>query len=213
MQIDGQERPRLAGKNGDLDMNRLLPLSALAVIAVLGTGLGAVAQGPQDMGGMGGPMGGPGMGMGLAAEAWDTLDADANGTVTPEEFEAAARARFTAADTNADGNLSSEEMIAAAEARREEMRKAMEARMSAEMISRHDTNDDGQLSFEEMTPGDVGGRFFDRLDTDADGSVSRAEFDAAAQRMAGRGERGEHGGRGGHGEGRGWGFGFGRHGG
>jgi Ca2+-binding EF-hand superfamily protein len=156
-------------------MQKPMLVSALAVIAILGTSLAASAERGDRRHGMG--MGGHGMGMMPGMEAmFDNADADGDGKITSEEFAAAAQARFTAADTDGDGQLSVEEMAAAAEARREAARQARQTAMMESFIDRRDTNDDGQLSFEEMTPGDADGRFFDRFDKDGDGTVSQDEI-------------------------------------
>jgi Ca2+-binding EF-hand superfamily protein len=166
-------------------MNSKMLVSALAVVAVLGTALAvsAEARGEQRMGrGHGGPDGfGPGMEM-----MFDGADTDGDGKITGAEFDAAAKARFDAADADKNGQLSADEMQAAAEARRAAMRKAHEAKMLEGFIDRRDTNDDGQLSFDEMTPGDAGGRFFERFDKDGDGAVSQDEIEQAMKDRGGR---------------------------
>ncbi|MFZ3581510.1 EF-hand domain-containing protein [Loktanella sp. DJP18] len=131
-----------------------------------------------------------------------TLDVDGDGAVTQEEMQAQALSRFATADTDGDGGLSAEEMIAQQDQRRA-------ARM-ARMIAARDTNGDGLLQAEEMVPdGDRMARMFDHMDSDADGSISAAEFDAMTEHI-GRGGpgRGDHKGRGhddrgGHGRSRG----------
>jgi Ca2+-binding EF-hand superfamily protein len=174
-------------------MNSKMLVSALAVVAILGTALAASAEGRGEhrMGrGHGGPDGfGAGMEM-----MFDGADTDADGKITAEEFEAATKARVDAADADKNGMLSADEMVAAAEARREAMRKAHAAKLMDGFIDRRDTNDDGQLSYDEMTPGDAGGRFFDRFDKDGDGTVSQDEIAQAMKDHGGRRhghERGE----------------------
>ena len=65
-------------------------------------------------------------------------------------------------------------------------------RMIERLMERKDTNGDGMLSFEEMAPRDAG-RFFERADADGDGVISQEEWDAAKEKMRGRGPRGPHG--------------------
>lgn len=182
-------------------------VSALAVIAVLGTALAATAQGKGRVAGAGGPgIGGPDGGP-LAGMVWDKLDANGDGMVTAEEIAAAAKARFDAADTDGDGFISESEMTAAAEAREAERRAAMRAWMVQRMLDRQDDNADGKLSADEMRLARAGEGFLERFDTDGDGAVSKAEYDAGLAKMrdrAGkRGRMGERGGKGWHGERRG----------
>ena len=50
-------------------------------------------------------------------------------------------------------------------------------------MTRMDANKDGKVSQEEIEGAREGGRFFHRADTDGDGAVSKAEFEAAAASM------------------------------
>lgn len=146
-----------------------------------------------------GPRGGEGPG---ARPAFEELDANSDGQLTPDELEAFRAARFTEADTDGDGALSPEEMLARAEVQAGERRAARIERM----IARLDTNDDGKLSLEEMPAGGNGrGDMFSRLDADEDGAISAEEFAAAGDRFGG-GRRGQGTGDG-HGQGHGWGHG------
>ncbi len=139
-----------------------------------------------------------------AMASFAELDADGDGNLTLDEMSAAGAARFAMADTDGDGGLSVAELTARAE---EGMMQRMADRV-ASMLDRRDSNGDGLLQPDEMMgrgPGPE--RMFDRLDTDDDGVVSQAEFDAMQARMhdrrADRGEggpRGDHGGRGDHGQ-------------
>ena len=84
-----------------------------------------------------------------------------------------------AADTDSDGRLSQAEFVASALAR----------------FDANDANRDGAITTEEVQAAMQGHRedrrerLFAALDADSDGMISRAEFDASAER------RGEHGGR------------------
>jgi Ca2+-binding EF-hand superfamily protein len=142
---------------------------------------------------------GVGQGPGVALPAFESLDLDADGRLTPDEMgqalQARARTRFDAADRNGDGALSAQEMTAAAEAR-------MAARMAeriAARIDRLDTNGDGQLQIEEMRAGgdraQGDGRLFQRLDDDGDGALDAQEFASLQDRMSARigGPRGHRG--------------------
>ena len=97
-------------------------------------------------------------------------------------------------DTDGDQRISREEFLA----------------RHLERFDRGDQNRDGTVTGEEMRAAfsarrdEMRGRIFDRLDADSDGAISRAEFEAQAERREGRrGRRGHHrrGGRGwGHAE-------------
>jgi hypothetical protein len=105
-----------------------------------------------------------------------------------------------AADTDGDSRVSQAEFVTAAMQR----------------FDSGDANRDGTITAEEMRAGMEARRaerrseMFARMDTNGDGSISRAEFDARPQRGDGDAERGDrrgghggrgHGGRGGHGRG------------
>ena len=176
-------------------MNNTKLVSALAVIAILGTSLAASAAGDRGRGGM---MGGMDRGFGpdgaIAGMAFEQMDTDGNGTVPPEELAAAAQARFAAADANGDGLLSAEELAAAAERLAEERQARLRAAMTERMLDRMDDNGDGQLSADEMRVARAGENFFERFDTDGDGNVSAEEFEQASKRLPrfGDRDRGEH---------------------
>ena len=114
---------------------------------------------------------------------FSTLDVDGDGALTMAELEAAGAARFEAADADGDGALSVEELLA----HREAEASARAERRAARMLERLDENGDGLLQIEELAemrpPLD---RMFERVDTDEDGTISQAEFEAAQERMGGR---------------------------
>ncbi|MBL1437219.1 MAG: EF-hand domain-containing protein [Rhodobacteraceae bacterium] len=123
--------------------------------------------------------------------SFEQIDANGDGALTMEEFQAQAGIKFSESDTNGDGQLDVEELMAAAERER--------GRMIERLMERMDANDDGMLSMEEMAPRDSG-RFFEKSDEDGNGEISQAEWDAAKDKMRGHGRRG-HGGRGHGGQG------------
>lgn len=189
-------------------MNPNTKLNVLTFATLLAASLGSVAiaqNTPVDTE-MGMGMDGMGMGMdhggprdGLFLN-FDEIDADKDGKITAAEMEAHRAARFAAADANKDGNLSAEELVAMHEAARAERQLAR----STDMIARFDANGDGLLSADEMPQPGEGQNMFDRIDTDKDGAISKAELEAAiAQMREGRG----HGK--GHGKGHGMGHWFG----
>ena len=119
-----------------------------------------------------------------------TLDADGNGQITLEDFEATRAARFAEIDSDGDGTLSEAELIAHAETRAADRA----AQMATRMIARMDSNEDGVLQPDEMemARGDGMTRRFERLDADEDGAISEEEFEAARDARGGR----HHGGKG-----------------
>lgn len=124
--------------------------------------------------------------------AFEEVDADGNGEVTPAELrgmgDARKAARFDDADADDDGFLTQAELDAAHEAR--------QASRSARMIERLDTDGDGQLSREEaQARGERGGegrgegrgrggRGFERADADGSGTLNAAEWETLGQRRA-----------------------------
>ena len=117
--------------------------------------------------------------------SFEQIDANSDGTLTMEEFQAQAGNRFNEADTNGDGQLDVAELTAAAEREREG---AIER-----MMEKKDANGDGMLSMEEMAPRNPE-RFFERADTDGNGEITQEEWDAAKKKMRGHGRRGGQGG-------------------
>lgn len=109
---------------------------------------------------------------------FEQIDANGDGILTMEEFQNQANMRFAEADTNGDGQLDVDELTAAAERARGEM--------IARMIEKKDTNGDGMLSMEEMAPRDAG-HFFEMADSDGNGEISKAEWEAAKENMRGHG--------------------------
>ncbi len=168
-------------------MRSKITLSALTatalVAATLITALPVDARGPEDGMMMGdGPFG---------DEMFAAIDADGDGRITIEEFEAWRTTRVAGIDANQDGKLSVEELAAHD---MQQMQRMIDAR-AARRVEMLDTDGDGLLSVEEMAARPMPGRMFARIDADDDGAVTREEIEAARDRMGGRG-RGEwrHGG-------------------
>lgn len=121
-----------------------------------------------------------------------TLDTDGDGRITREEVAAARRAAIQGLDANGDGLLTAEEITAFRMARDEARIREEVARLMAE----RDLNGDGRLGADELiagpgfrAPGLLGlpprmvERIFTRADADGDGAVTRAEAEAARERM------------------------------
>jgi hypothetical protein len=125
-----------------------------------------------------------------------TADTDQDGKITPEEFAAYRLAQVAGIDADGDGKLSVAEIAA------QQMRgiQARAEKRAAQMIESHDVDGDRLLSIEELAAPPMGAKLLSRLDTDGDGAVSQAEFDAMQARMQGReGKHGRgHGDRNGH---------------
>ncbi len=162
-----------------------LGVVALAVVLM---GSVAIAEKTHGMGkhGKGGLFGGIGPSFDFAV-----VDADQNGTVTPEELATYRAAQVTALDTNSDGFLSAEELTAMQSAAAAERAARKAAHLTAEL----DTNADGQLSTAELIAKPVPENAFGRADTNADGVLDQTEATAAADRSHGpdghRGPRGQ----------------------
>lgn len=93
-------------------------------------------------------------------------DGDGDGRLTWAEFDAFRRQRFDATDANGDGTVDEEEYVQEFDDR---MRQALEQER------------DGQI---EQTR-----RRFAAMDTDTDGRLSRAEFDASGERVFAQGQK------------------------
>lgn len=142
------------------DMKRILtPTAALALIFTLAASV-AVAQGPRG-----------------AAGLFERLDTNQDGQITRAEAEAHRDARFVAADTDADGFLTAEEILAQW---RNRTSGGVPSRRIAHIIDRLDADDDGRLSAAEMPgrrPNHI--TLFDRIDTNGDNVITRAEATSA----------------------------------
>ena len=115
---------------------------------------------------------------GWAPVDFQRLDADGDGKITRDEMQTAARRHFLEADADGDGAVSREELKAHADARAQQR--------VDNIMTRLDRDKDGVISPDELPDGGRALRRFDRADTDGDGAISQAEYDAARERMAKR---------------------------
>lgn len=108
---------------------------------------------------------------------FETLDTDGNGEITRAEMQDRGAARMARADSDGDGFLTQQELEASAVERAQAF--------ASRMIERHDADADGRLSAEELAKPDRADRRFNRVDKDGDGAITKAEFDAARDKMKG----------------------------
>ena len=140
--------------------------------------------------GEGGPRGGQRGGQRPASPMMTALDANKDGKLSAEEIANAATALKTL-DKNKDGVIDANEL---APPRGPGGQGGAQGGRSSQMVERimaRDTDGDGKVSREEAGES----RFFDRMDADSDGFVTKAEIENMAQQFGG-GRRGAGGGGG-----------------
>ena len=114
---------------------------------------------------------------------FDSMDANGDGKISPDEHSAAAARMFERMDANGDGKVTASEMDAA----RQKMladkgMKAMKPQMSsADKIKTIDTNGDGILTADEHAAGAKA--MFDKMDTDDDSTLSKAELKSGHEKF------------------------------
>ena len=159
----------------------LITSAAILGLSISGVGLAMAQDGPRNPGSH--SRGGPGM-FGPHHPPLAQLDMDNDGNITKAELEAHEATMFAEMDQDQSGDVTAEELAAHHEAKREQMRRQREARMEQAMLDRLDTDGDGVISRAEFT--DRPNPMFDRLDEDGDGVITEAERAAMKEKFADR---------------------------
>ena len=109
------------------------------------------------------------------------FDANRDGVVTRQEYDAVRTQRYTAADTNHDGVLGEDEYVAEFEGRLQQQYagKAQDERYAGSIKQAHvrfkilDTDHDGKLTLTEENA--IAEKTFQRTDTNGDGKIDQAD--------------------------------------
>lgn len=133
-------------------------------------------QRPAAAAGPAAPVGGHGLSAFIGG-----FDANRDGVVTRQEYDAVRTQRFTAADTNRDGVLSEDEYVAEFEGRLQQQYagKAQDERYAGSIKQAHvrfkilDTDHDGKLTLAEENA--IAEKTFQRTDTNGDGKIDQAD--------------------------------------
>jgi Ca2+-binding EF-hand superfamily protein len=121
-------------------------------------------------------------GVAAAHEHGGRADANGDGVLTRQEFDAGRAAMFARLDADNNGVLSRDEMRA-----RRHGRHGRGGHGEGMHLAAADANDDGVISREEFLARP--NQMFDRLDTDRNGVISQAERDAMRAQRSARRER------------------------
>ncbi len=138
-------------------------------------------HGPMGMRGDHGPIarhGAMGMGAALAGLNFADLDANKDGAITPDEVKAYQDAAIKAMDANNDGFISVDEFVSG---RVTKMTPVIAAH-TAKMVAAVDLNGDGKISIEELAVAPMSMKFA-HFPANADGSITKAEYERAQERM------------------------------
>jgi len=117
-------------------------------------------------------------------EAWfEQIDTDHDGKISADEWAAGHKEVFSKMDTNGDGKVSPDEMKAAKEKREKMMGKSGGHEMMSvtETMKIMDLNGDGYITEDEFVTASK--TKFDKMDTDHDGYLTKAELKAGHEKM------------------------------
>lgn len=106
--------------------------------------------------------------------------------VTRSTVEARAATMFAKLDANHDGFITKDELSAAATKRAQKAEKRAARFDPSKVFDGLDANHDGQVTADELKASTAKRRLLAHADANKDGTISRAEFDAAAQQMKAR---------------------------
>ena len=156
--------------------SRLALVSMVAAMMAACTSAPPAAQQPAAAAGPAAPVGGHGLSAFIGS-----FDANRDGVVTRQEYDALRTQRFTAADTNHDGVLSEDEYVAEFEGRLQQQYagKAQDERYAGSIKQAHvrfkilDTDHDGRLTLAEEYA--IAEKTFQRTDTNNDGKIDQAD--------------------------------------
>ena len=156
--------------------SRLALVSMVAAMMAACTSAPPAAQQPVAAAGPTAPVGGHGLSAFIGS-----FDANRDGVVTRQEYDALRTQRFTAADTNHDGVLSEDEYVAEFEGRLQQQYagKAQDERYAGLIKQAHvrfkilDTDHDGRLTLAEENA--IAEKTFQRTDANNDGKIDQAE--------------------------------------
>lgn len=115
---------------------------------------------------------------GYADRMFEEMDANHDGVVSKQEFDAFHDKRFKELDANHDGKIAREEMDAAHQKMTGQMREQFKKR-----FEEADANHDGALTKEEAQKMPFVAQHFDDMDANHDGKVTPDEIEAAHHRI------------------------------
>lgn len=111
----------------------------------------------------------------MGGKMFGNMDANGDGAIARDEFDASHDKHFKELDTNGDGKISRDEMDAG-------HKKMMEKNLG-KSFDEADANHDGALTREEAKEMPMLSSHFDEVDANHDGKVSREERDAVMKKM------------------------------
>lgn len=113
---------------------------------------------------------------------FETMDADGDGKISPDEHTAAATRMFDTMDANKDGKVTAAEMDAAHQKLlgKKHVKSAKGEMSAAEKIKIIDTNGDGMLTQDELSMAAMA--MFEKMDTDQDSFLTKSEIKAGHEK-------------------------------